>query len=209
MSKPTWSAMDIAKLAKVLAEAKESGLLDAALAALNSSPDRDPTNRLDDTSSVASWEEVGAMTDASKRRSLAMDGSPDRPHRAGAPGYGPSLPVVPAVVVSALSAEQWQLLENRGNGLVPFGITMKQWADTLLDFGKYKSERLSFVELAASDCPRKMDYCKWVMDHENAKSTPQFKDLAAFLRVFKAVFPSHADEPVFPGSQIARVFKSK
>ena len=113
-----------------------------------------------------------------------MDGSPDRPHRAGAPGYGPSLPVVSAVVVSALSAEQWQLLENRGNGLVPFG-------------------------LAASDCPRKMDYCKWVMDHENAKSTPQFKDLAAFLRVFKAVFPSHADEPVFPGSQIARVFKSK
>lgn len=112
MSKPTWSAMDIAKLAKVLAEAKESGLLDAALAALNSSPDRDPTSRLDDTSSVASWEEVGAMTDASKRRSLAMDGSPDRPHRTGAPGYGPLLPVVPAVVVSALSAVAmvWYLL---------------------------------------------------------------------------------------------------
>lgn len=32
-------------------------------------------------------------------------------------------------------------------------------------------------------CPRKIDYC-----HENAKSNAPFKDLVAFLRVFKAVF---------------------
>ena len=169
----------------------------------------DPSNRLDDVSSVASWEEVGAMTDACKHRSLAMDGPVERPPYAGASGCGSPLPVVPAVVVPVLTPEQWQTLEARGHGLVPPGVTMKEWADTLLDFGKFKAERLSFVELAASTCPRKMDYCKWVVDHENAKSTPQFKDLAAFLRVFKTVFPAHADEPVFPGSHIARVFKAK
>ncbi len=112
-------------------------------------------------------------------------------------------------MIPSLTEEQWRLLESRGHGLVPPGITMKQWADTLLDFGKYKAEHLSFVELAASNCPRKIDYCKWVVAHENAKSTVQFKDLAAFLHVYKAVFPAHADEPVFPGSQITRVFKTK
>ena len=210
MSQPTWSAMDIAKLAKVLSEAKETGLLDAALAVLNADQEREHNGRLDEMS-LASWEEVsgGAMTDASKRRSVAMTGYMDRPSLAAGCAGGSALPVVPAEPVPTLSAEQWNTLETRGHGLVPPGVTMKEWADTLLDFGKFKSEKLSFVELAASKCPSKIDYCKWVMSHENAKSTVQFKDLAAFLRVYKAAFPDHVNEPVFPGSQIARVFKSK
>ena len=209
MSQPSWSAMDIAKLAQVLTEAKESGLLDSALAVMNANPVLEAGNRLDDGLSVTSWEEVtpGAMTDASKRRSTAMEAPPSvgvATRVCGAP-----VPVVPPSMAPALTEEQWRLLESRGHGLVPPNIAMKEWADTLLDFGKYKAEHLSFVELVSSTCPRKVDYCKWVIDHENAKSTVQFKDLAAFLRVFKAVFPAHANEPVFPGSQITRVFKSK
>ena len=57
MSQPTWSAMDIAKLAKVLSEAKETGLLDAALAVLNADQEREHNGRLDEMS-LASWEEV-------------------------------------------------------------------------------------------------------------------------------------------------------
>lgn len=211
MSQPTRSAMDIAKLAKVLSEAKETGLLDAALAVVMSADsEREPTGRLDEMS-LASWEEVsgGAMTDASKRRSLAMDGYVDRPLRAGCASGGSALPVVSVEPTPSLTADQWQTLETRGHGLVPPGVTMKEWADTLLDFGKFKSEKLSFVELAASPCADKISYCKWVIEHENAKSTAQFKDLAAFLRVYKLAFPANFNGPVFPGSQIARVFKSK
>ncbi len=88
MSSPSWSSVEIIKLAKVLSEAKETGLLDAALAALNSDPSLDSCNRWDEVSSVASWEEVnpGAMTDASKRRSLAMTGPTTDPTRTL--GYG-------------------------------------------------------------------------------------------------------------------------
>ena len=135
--------MDLTKFAKVLAEAKDSGLLEAALAALSADPDR-----LDDASSVASWEEVGAMTDACKRRSLAMDGS-DRPLRAGALGYGSASPGMPSATSDVLTPDQWQTLESRGQGLVPPGVTMKEWADTLLDFRQVQGRG---IELCGTCC---------------------------------------------------------
>ena len=137
---PQPSAMDIAKLAKVLTEARESGLLDAAIAVLNADQERDPHSRLDELS-LASWEEVsgGAMTE-SKRRSLAMDGYVDRPARAAGSAGVSVLQAETAEPAPILTAEQWQTLENRGHGLVPPGVTMKEWADTLLDFGKFKPE---------------------------------------------------------------------
>lgn len=196
MSLSTMSKGDAQQLAKLLKQAKDSGMLQAALASVNE-------NSAEDILSGQTWEEVeaGAMTDGSKRR---MSEDPIRERQSGGSS---SQPAMEALVVSP---ENWRRLEELGYGLIPNGMeSVEKWSDTLINFGKYKGANLSYFDLLTSAQPEHVGYVKWMLDHETEKSSPLFKDLVAFIRLFRRVCTTPSTGTHFPGTQVVRVFKTK
>ena len=196
MSLSTMSKSDVQQLTQLLKQAKDSGMLQVAMASMNE-------NSAEDILSGQTWEEVeaGAMTDGSKRR---MSEEPVRDRQAGGSGTQPSLE--PLVV----SPAQWRCLEEIGYGLIPNGMeSVEKWSDALITFGKLKGSNLSYFDLLTSAQPEHTSYVKWMLDHETEKSTPLFKDLVAFIRLFRRVCVAPSIGTHFPGTQVTRVFKTK
>ena len=189
------SKEDVQQLSQLLKQAKDSGLLQAALIALDESSA--------EVLAGNTWDEVeaGAMTDAAKRR---MSEDPVRVRQSG--GSSSQAAMTPLVV----TPDQWRRLEEVGYGLIPNGVgSVEKWSDTLIDFGKYKSDGLSYLDLMTSNKPEHFNYAKWMLDHESEKSSPVFKDLVAFIRLFRRVCPAQSVGTHFPGTQVNRVFKTK
>jgi len=194
MSLSTMSKTDVQQLTQLLKQAKDSGLLQVVLAAVDGQPS-------EEILSGATWEEIetGAMTDGSKRRMA------EEPIRARTGTH-----IQPSMEPLVVSQEQWRRLEETGYGLVPNGVgTVEKWSDTLIDFGKFKGAGLSYLDLMTSTKPEHRGYAKWCVEHENEKSHPTLKDLVAFIRLFRRVCPAPTDGSHFPGTQVTRVFKTK
>ena len=148
----------------------------------------------------SSWEEVtdGAMSDASKRH---LSPEPGVPAKSGKSTVSlRSLPLIPA---------HWEQLEKIGESHLPHQISsVSQWSQTIINFGKFKSAGMSYMDLVLSKDTNHSVYIKWIRDHKSENSSAQIKDLARFIEVFNEVIPlTSSSEIHFPGSSIARQFK--
>eukprot|EP00435_Cladocopium_sp_Y103_P024557 s1339_g6.t1 len=106
-----------------------------------------------------------SMTDASKRR--LTDGS-----AAGHSSHSP--PSLPVRARPDCSEE------------FPKGITsMAMWGATIIEFGKYKDDEMSYDELlekAKTNAPAR-SYVDWIRSHATSKSSPQLQDLYAYVKL--------------------------
>ena len=143
-----------------------------------------------DGDSECSWDPVsqGAMSDAAKRQ------------RSPKPGLAVSL---------TASSAQWQRMEMTAHGKLPSQVpSCRQWAQTIITFGKMKSKQLSYLELVSSNDIVHTGYVKWIREHVNEASSAQLKDFAHFIETFNAVIPLHGlSEAHFPGSSVVRQYK--
>ena len=163
MSQP----VDLPFIMSVLRAANQSGVLSLALQNL-SQENADVASE-----SGHSWDLIpnGAMTDGSKRR------------------LSPS-PSEEAVIESKenlrSAKELWARLEESAVDKLPSGVSsMKVWSKTLITFGKFEKEKLSYFDLVTDADVNKMSYVKWIVGHTNDKSSAQLKDLCAFIKIFQ------------------------
>eukprot|EP00435_Cladocopium_sp_Y103_P012014 s3028_g3.t1 len=130
-----------------------------------------------------------SMTDASKRR-LTEEMS------AGYSGQSP--PQLPVQSRQTVSED------------FPKGITsLAMWGATVIEFGKYKGDHLSYDELmetAKTNAPAR-SYLEWIRSHTSTKSSPQLQDLCAYVKLIDRKSGSDADL-TFPGSSVPRKIKA-
>ena len=109
--------------------------------------------------------ELGAMTDAPKRRGDEIE---SRPKARGIGAYA-SIPAPPAP----------ELGEKMVTITFPEGIAdLPTWGATLMTCGKVASERLSYEELRSSENADHVQYCKWLM----ARATTMKGQFDVFIR---------------------------
>jgi hypothetical protein len=93
----------------------------------------------------------------------------------------------------------------------PSGITsMKQWGDTLLDFGEFKGE--GYYDLISSTEAQAVSYIKWCLDRRDTPwSSALQKDFAEFIAAYKQLNEAGTAgiASMFPGTTQRRVFKTK
>ena len=91
---------------------------------------------------------------------------------------------------------------------LPPGIDdLDQWSNTLVDFGKFANQNLSYRDMIESDRPEIRSYLKWIRDHVSPSSSVQLRDLADFLTTYRKSHPETADQAFFPGSTVIRQMK--
>ena len=127
-------SLDLSTLTYVLRVAQQSGLLESALQNLaNQQPDEAPCE------SENSWHPVtpGTMTDGSKRRMPSPTPSDERQMEGSALQKQPE--------------DLWSRLDKLAVGhLLPVVTSMKMWSKTLISFGKFEAEKLSYWDLVIS-----------------------------------------------------------
>ena len=140
---------------------------------------------------------LGAMTDASKRRTVDPDVT--------ASGVRRTLPVAkPKAEPRPPPAD----VEERLRGSLPPGVpSLEFWGTTLLEFGKYADHQWSYLELVTNPEPRVAQYCTWVMTHKSSKSSPLFIDLADYITCYKKTLDETNAGVTYPGSSIPRRVK--
>ena len=134
-------------------------------------------------------ESRGSMSDASKRA----------PEEARAPPRGPldirevtHSPVTPS--------------SDRPDNLPDDLRNISEWGDTLLTWGKYKSENLSYMELRDLQTKDSIAYCDWILSRRTSLgSSAELKDLAEYLFARKL---ADGKSSSIPGSVKTRVMKS-
>jgi hypothetical protein len=150
------------------------------------------------------WEAVAGpstMTDASKRRASA--GHFPRGRKVS---EGPmSSPAAEATLPEATMPEPTM----GGQIRFPSGITsMKQWGDTLLDFGKFKGT--AYDDLILRTDPEAQSYIKWCLGRQTTPSSSELlKDFANFIASYKLLGEAGTAGSVsmYPGTTQRRVFK--
>jgi hypothetical protein len=93
----------------------------------------------------------------------------------------------------------------------PAGITsMKQWGDTLLDFGEFKGE--GYYDLISSTEAQAASYIKWCLGRRDTPwSSPLQQDFAEFIAAHQQLNEAGTTgfASIFPGTTQRRVFKTK
>jgi hypothetical protein len=149
------------------------------------------------------WEAVGAMgssmTDASKRRAPAEQRPRGRMVHEGSKASEPAGPE-PAMPEPT----------NCGQVQFPAGITsMKQWGDTLLDFGKFKGK--GYHDLVSSTEAGDVSYIKWCLGRRwTPTSSALLKDFAEFIAAFQQLNEAGVagSSSMYPGTTQRRMFKT-
>ena len=175
----------------MLRVAQQSGLLESALQNLaNQQPDEVPCE------SENSWHPVtpGTMADGSKRRMPSPTPSDERQMEGSA--------------LQKLPEDLWSRLDKLAVGHLPPGVTsMKMWSKTLISFGKFEAEKLSYWDLVISKDVEKSGYVRWIPSHMNEKSSDELKDLRDFIKIYqKEALGPNSGVVLFPGGKI-RHFK--
>ena len=196
MSLSTLSSAELSSLKFLLLKAQQSGVLEELLSGVKA-----PT-MMGDGDSDASWDPLtqGAMTDASKRQL-----SPPTSVAAKSGKTGASL-----MESLSVTAAQWQQMDASAHGKLPSEVpSCRQWAQTIITFGKLKSQELSYLELVISKDISHTGYVKWVREHVSDTSSAQLKDLAKFIEIYNSVIPINgSSETCFPGSSVVRQYKN-
>ena len=142
--------------------------------------------------------ELGAMTDAPKRRGDEIE---SRPKARGIGAYA-SIPAPPAP----------ELGEKMVTITFPEGIAdLPTWGATLMTCGKVASERLSYEELRSSENADHVQYCKWLMARATTMKG-QFKDFISYVQAYEAQFGKIDEQqlPVYiPGTKEKRILKKR
>ena len=160
-------AVDLAFVMSVLRAANQSGVLNMALQSLSQEHSGGSAE------SDHSWAVVtnGVMTDGSKRRLPSPTPSDDT--------------ALEPKEIQSLPHDLWTRLESRAMGNLPSQVpSMKAWSQTLISFGKFKKEKISYFDLVTDTDVNKTGYVKWVLSHTNEKSTAQLKDLRDFIKIY-------------------------
>lgn len=172
------SESEMAMLRALLHRAQADGTLTALL-----SPSSDDGWSLPESPD----EEVGAMTDGSKRRLC----SPATRHRSS--GASTQMPMMPVRQVSRPVIE------------LPEGVSsVQEWGATLIDFGKYKGTDTTYEELV--DLTKKdqnaKSYLDWVSKHGKTSTGP-VKDLYLYLVAVRYT-STEGHGPLIPGTNTVR-----
>ena len=137
---------------------------------------------------------IGAMTDASKRRTADPGVSSEQ-----------AVTTLPVAKAKAEPRPPTPVSEDRFRGTLPPGVTsLAEWGTTYLEFSKYGDMNWSYLELVTNAEPRVKQYCQWVMTHKNAKSSPLFIDLADYLTCYFKSIDANTSTVTYPGSSIPR-----
>ena len=161
-------SVDLAFVMSVLRAANQSGVLNLALQNLSQECPEGSTE------SDPSWAVVtnGVMTDGSKRRLSSPTPSDDT--------------ALKPKEMQHMPHDLWTRLEIRAVGNLPPGVpSMKVWSQTLISFGKFDKEKISYFDLVTDTDVNKTGYVKWILSHTNEKSTAQLKDLRDFVKMFQ------------------------
>ncbi|CAL1157612.1 unnamed protein product, partial [Cladocopium goreaui] len=178
MSLSTLSSTELSSLKFLLLKAQQSGVLEELLTGVKA-----PTI-IGDGDSEASWDPLtqGAMTDASKRQ---LSPPPDAAAKSGKTGASSMESLSVTVTVA-----QWHQMDASAHGQLPSQVpSCRQWAQTIITFGKMKSQELSYLELVSSKDIAHSGYVKWIREHVSESSSAQLKDLAKFIEVYNSVVP--------------------
>ena len=199
MSLSTLSSTELSSLKFLLLKAQQCGVLEELLTGVKA-----PTI-IGDGDSDASWDPLtqGAMTDASKRQ---LSPPPDAAAKSGKTGAS-SMESLSVTVTAA----QWHQMDASAHGQLPSQVpSCRQWAQTIITFGKMKSHELSYLELVTSKDIAHSGYVKWIREHVSESSSAQLKDLAKFIEVYNSVIPiSGLSETCFPGSSVVRSTRNR
>eukprot|EP00435_Cladocopium_sp_Y103_P025163 s1174_g6.t1 len=137
----------------------------------------------------------GSMTDGSKRRLFS-------PSEIDDDEFDGEHVIIPKTATSA----QLPLPRAGPPVTIPIDLpdhveSMEMWGATIIDFGKYKDQDMSYAELYASrETDQRVDaYVKWVMSH-GEKSTGHLRDLFKYL---SALMKSHGVNESLQPSQIS------
>ena len=201
----SWQPEDHMKLQELLSKAQRSGVKVAMPSSASASVFLDD----DDFSLVASEEvQQGSMTDASKRREeLFTEGlsakcqmTKHSSEEAKNQGYSYAMGV-PMNAPMPSDPNHFQIE-------LPEGVQdIFEWGRTLICFGQYVDDNLSYMELADMTDRRALSYHKWVRAREHS-ATGQLQDLAKFLnRLAEWKEACTGQKCVIPGTNLKRVFK--
>ena len=173
----------------------------------------------------------GAMTDAAKRREMC-EGESKNSKRAFKTAYGPAdatssdahagypiqwegdIPgyeggsyVAPGVKPTPFPSPQPDLPSPKLESEFPEGITsLSQWGRTIVSFGQYNHQNVSYFDLISSTEARKANYVKWCKSH--GKTAGGFlKDFCNYIQLFEATSGENQG-PKIPGTGHVRSFKS-
>lgn len=167
-------------LKDMLRQARDNGSLDVMVAGLLSDPAETEFELLS---------EVGAMSDASKRR---MTSPPEKEQE----------------MSGSEKEKQVMSASPHSFGLkLPVGISsVDMWGCTLLEVGKYGKEGFAYEDLASSSQAAHVAYCNWLLTQKfRVDLTAPIKDLIRFLIVRTAML--HPVEECFEGSTQRRRMK--
>jgi len=167
-----------------------------------------------DVWSAAEEQHGGAMTDGSKRRDDDQP-IPHHPKRvmvpqakaysAGTSSQVPALSAYTAVNVAA----GVPFPDSSGTlPAFPAGVPdLATWGDTIIEFGQYKHQNLSYFDLVTATDDRSTGYVKWCRARASSASG-QLKDLCDFLIHHFAEIGSDRDHgPLIPGTSMNRRLK--
>ena len=114
----------------------------------------------------------GTMADGSKRRLPSPTPSDERQMEGSA--------------LQKLPEDLWSRLDKLAVGHLSPGVnSMKMWSKTLITFGKFESEKLSYSDLVNSKDDGKSGYARLILRHTNEKSSDELKDLRDFIKIYQ------------------------
>ena len=90
------------------------------------------------------------------------------------------------------------------SSLPPDVASLDQWGATLIQFGKYKSNSMTYEELATKDTKEANSYKVWVVSHLNT-TTGQCQDFGRFLKAFNEAGYSKP-QAIIPGTTMPRQY---
>lgn len=147
-------------------------------------------------------EEMGAMTDAPKRRMLEP--------KAAAVYRGADEAVVPPFNASDTSAATPSPMGCAKKGTIiclPKGVgSVDKWGDTIIDFGKFKDLNITYYELFVSDDNDHQDYVRCALGRADC-GKDHLLDLARYVTAMQNIQKKSDQRPVIPGTHAVRRFR--
>ena len=153
-------------------------------------------------------EEIGAMTDGSKRREVD---DPGPSHKRPVPAYdhGNVFPVPMAPQTSSMAFTALESMTKNPLPSLPAGVlSMDEWGRSVIQFGKFKHDYMSYEELRISQQPRMKDYVKWCRARSKT-ADGQLKDLISYFEAVDCLARKEPESsgPFVPGTDCRRMLK--
>jgi len=167
-----------------------------------------------DVWSAAEEQHGGAMTDGSKRRDDDQP-IPHHPKRVMVPqakaysaGTSSQVPALPAYTAVNVAAGVPFPDPSGTLPAFPTGVPdLATWGDTIIEFGQYKHQNMSYIDLVTATDDRSTGYVKWCRARASSASG-QLKDLCDFLIHHFAEIENDLDHgPLIPGTSMNRRLK--